>query len=106
MSEGFADEDDVLLQKLENQEEVISQQNETIESLAQEVEYLNGLLDNRPGKLLKKGKSFVVVAIDEPYFKQVYELIKHHELLKGRWTDEDEHLMTQMLIVWDRLQVA
>jgi hypothetical protein len=31
-----------------------------------------------------------VVAIDEPYFRTVYELIRATEINKGTWTDQDE----------------
>jgi hypothetical protein len=41
-------------------------------------------------KLIKKRKNFVVVAEDEPYFRNVYFLIKVYELSNGTWTDEDE----------------
>lgn len=49
-----------------------------------------GLLDSRAGKLLKKGKYFLVVAIDEPYFLDVYTLIRNEEISKGRWTYDDQ----------------
>lgn len=48
------------------------------------------LLGSRAGKLLKKGKTFIVVAIDEPYFSFVYDLIRKQEKHKGRWTDACE----------------
>jgi len=48
------------------------------------------IVDNRAGKLLKKGKPFVVVAYDEPYFIEVYRLIRAREREIGRWTSEDE----------------
>jgi len=34
------------------------------------------LLDCRAGKLLLKGKAFIVVAIDEPYYLSVYKKIR------------------------------
>lgn len=46
------------------------------------------LLNTRAGKLLRKSKTFVVVAVDEPYFLHVYDLIRAHETKHGRWTDE------------------
>lgn len=48
------------------------------------------LLDSRAGKLLRNGKTFIVVAVDEPYFSFVYDLIRKQEKHKGRWTDECE----------------
>lgn len=44
----------------------------------------------RAFKLIMKEKPFVVVAIDEPYFKTVYELIRSEEMKKGTWRYEDE----------------
>lgn len=46
--------------------------------------------NTRAMKLLKKGKHFVVVAFDEPYYGHVYAKIRQHEKVKGKWTDEDE----------------
>lgn len=48
------------------------------------------LLDCRAGKLLLKGKRFVVTAVDEPYFMEVYAKIRKHEQEKGTWTIKDE----------------
>ncbi len=49
------------------------------------------LLDTtRAGKLLKKGTPFIVVSINEPYYPQVYRLIRQHELRKGTWTENCE----------------
>jgi len=53
-------------------------------------EAAEGLLDCRAGKLLKKGKPFVVVACDEEYYMRVYAMIREDEQRKGRWTEEDE----------------
>jgi hypothetical protein len=44
----------------------------------------------RAFKLIMKEKPFIVVAIDEPYFKKVYELIRSDEMKKGTWREEDE----------------
>ncbi len=56
----------------------------------EKIAYYESLLSGRAGKLLKKGKFFLVVAEDEPYFRQVYEMIREHEKQIGRWTEEDE----------------
>jgi hypothetical protein len=44
----------------------------------------------RATKLMGKRKPFLVVACDEPYFRQVYDLIRDHEMQKGTWTHEDQ----------------
>lgn len=44
----------------------------------------------RAAKLMAKGKFFLVVAIDEPYFEDVYKLIRENENRKGTWLEEDE----------------
>jgi predicted amidophosphoribosyltransferase len=41
-------------------------------------------------KLMDKGKYFVVVAFDEPYFLKVYSMIRDQEKKIGRWNEEDE----------------
>lgn len=46
----------------------------------------------RAMKLLKKRKNFVVVADDEPYFLQVYALIRSHQMERGTWSDQDERI--------------
>ena len=53
---------------------------------------LNKLKEFHPRafKLMKKKKNFIVVAVDEPYFRTVYELIRATEINKGTWTDQDE----------------
>jgi len=49
------------------------------------------LLDTtRAGKLLRKGKPFIIVAIDEPYYPEVYRLIRQSETKKGTWTERCE----------------
>ncbi len=44
----------------------------------------------RAAKLAHKRKQFIVIAVDEPYFRQAFDLIRTRELEIGRWTDEDE----------------
>jgi hypothetical protein len=44
----------------------------------EKIAYYESLLSGRAGKLLKKGKFFLVVAEDEPYFRQVIEMIREH----------------------------
>lgn len=54
--------------------------------------YLRDILDFHPraANLMLKRKPFVVVACDEPYYMQVYSLIREHEKEIGRWSEEDE----------------
>jgi len=35
-------------------------------------------------------KPFIVVAVDKPFFKAVYELIRFNEIENGTWTNRDE----------------
>lgn len=44
----------------------------------------------RAWKLMQKGKPFIVIAHDEPYFAQVYATIRQHETDAGRWSADDE----------------
>ena len=44
----------------------------------------------RAVKLLRKKKPFLVIAEDEPYYLQVYALVRSEEQRIGRWTSEDE----------------
>jgi hypothetical protein len=41
-------------------------------------------------KLSLKKKPFIVVAIDEPYFKEVYDIIRKEERRKDTWNFDDE----------------
>lgn len=54
--------------------------------------YLRDILDFHPraANLMLKKKPFVVVACDEPYYIQVYSMIREHEKEIGRWSEEDE----------------
>ncbi len=44
----------------------------------------------RAMKLIEKGKTFVMVSVDEVYFLEVYDKIRNSEKGAGRWTDRDE----------------
>lgn len=44
----------------------------------------------RAVKLLSRHKPFLVVANDEPYYHQVYAMIREHEIEVGRWSEIDE----------------
>lgn len=54
----------------------------------------------RAAKLMRKRKPFVVVAIDEPYFRDVYDLIRDHEMLKGTWEIQDQNEYLDLLQIW------
>ena len=56
----------------------------------------------RAKKLMNKAKTFVVVAVDEPYFKQVYDLVREREKQIGRWTAEDEKLYLAAIEEWQK----
>lgn len=59
-------------------------------NLKQQIEWFQKLIDCRAGKLLLKGKPFIVVANDETYFTSVYLLIRVSEQAKGTWLEECE----------------
>lgn len=65
-------------------------------TLAIEIERLKGLLSGRAGKLLKKGKPFIVIADDETYFTTVYKTIREMETANGRWTEECERCFQEL----------
>lgn len=48
----------------------------------------------RAMKLIRKQKPFIVVAEDEPYYLQVYRRIRDAEIIKERWSKEDEQAFT------------
>lgn len=64
--------------------------------LSAEISRINAILEKyghnhpRAMKLLKKQKPFLVVANDEPYYRQVYDLIRDQEMQNGTWTTSDE----------------
>jgi hypothetical protein len=55
----------------------------------------------RAAKLMKKRKNFLVVACDEPYFPQVYKIIRSREIEIGRWTKEDEEKYSSAMDAWN-----
>lgn len=60
---------------------------------------LETLLEKHPrcAKLMRAGTPFFVVRADEPYALSVAALIKHREMGKGTWTNEDEVRFGEML---------
>ena len=67
-----------------------SKMKQRAEAAEQALAKIQGLLDCRAGKLLRKHKPFIVVANDEPYFTDVYLVIRETEKAKGQWTGECE----------------
>ena len=58
------------------------------------------LKTTRAGKLLLKKKPFIVVADDEPYYMDVYKMIRKHESTKGTWTEHCEVTFRLALEKW------
>ncbi len=52
---------------------------------------------SRVRKMLRSGKHFIVVAIDEPYYEAVYRLIRANEKIVGRWTKDDEEVFMRKI---------
>lgn len=52
----------------------------------------------RAMKLLRKHKNFLVVAEDEPYYMEVYDLIRANEEEKDTWSEADEHFYQNALL--------
>lgn len=46
-------------------------------------------------KLIESKRYFLVVGEHEPYFKQVYDLIRNNETSKGTWSTTDEKSYTR-----------
>ena len=44
----------------------------------------------RAFKLIEKKKEFIVIAVDEPYYKAAYEMIRNEEIKNLRWNNFDE----------------
>lgn len=44
----------------------------------------------RAVKLLRKRKTFIVIAVDEPYFIKAFDMIRQYEKRKGTWTKDDD----------------
>jgi hypothetical protein len=53
---------------------------------------VGAMLDDHPRavKLMRKRKPFIVIAVDEPYFKRAYDMIREHEQAKDQWDECDE----------------
>ncbi len=82
--------------KMDKNIEEIEYWKELAEKLQKERDYFQKELDEakmlypRAMKLIGKKKDFLVVACDEPYFRDVYQTIRFNEIRNGRWNSEDE----------------
>ena len=74
--------------------------------LRERIAAAEALLDSRAGKLLRKGKTFVVVAVDEPYFTFVFGLIRKQELKRGTWSEIDEQWYQNACDEWMHNEAA
>ena len=72
---------------------------EAVQALLRQVSLLKAqnAFHPRAAKLMRKRKEFVVVAIDEPYFRDVYDLIRDHEMDKGTWEIGDQNCYVDSL---------
>lgn len=52
--------------------------------------FLEMALNPRLQKVLASGKEFLVVTETEPYYLEVYRMIRHQEQTQGTWTRHDE----------------
>lgn len=50
-------------------------------------------------KLSLKEKPFICIAVDEPYFMEVFDLIKKHEQSKNKWFLGDEEWYHKMRLL-------
>lgn len=62
--------------------------------LAQQQKDIDFLYAQHPRamKLISKGKPFIVIAEDEPYYIDAYKMIREREIAIGRWNNVDEAL--------------
>jgi 5-bromo-4-chloroindolyl phosphate hydrolysis protein len=58
----------------------------------------------RAWKLAVKRKPFLVVAVDEEYYNDVYSMIRHTERLNNRWSENDEAEFQRMCAESDKLR--
>ncbi len=48
------------------------------------------LMSDRLKKVLRSKKDFLIITETEPYYQNVYFLIRNHERIKGTWSEDDE----------------
>ena len=87
--------------KKQTQKQIAAQVNrEHRQQMVEDSCRLTMLLKTRAGKLLAKGKPFIVVAIDESYFAEVYRIIRTEEKRKGSWSEHDESRFWNTMNDW------
>lgn len=59
--------------------------------------FLEMALNPRLNKVLASGKDFLIVTETEPYFSEVYRMIRAQESKQGTWTEEDEYRYVEYL---------
>ena len=63
-------------------------------------------LHPRVFRLIEKGREFLVVGIHEPYYRQVYDLIRSREQDTKTWTEGDEECYARAVIKWHDMKIA
>ena len=61
--------------------------------------FLEMALNPRLNKVLASGKEFLIVTETEPYYMDVYRMIRAQEKKQGTWTEGDEEAYVEALIV-------
>ena len=56
-----------------------------------------GALNPRLNKVLASGKEFLIVTETEPYYLDVYQMVRKQEKMQGTWTDRDEDNYVEVL---------
>ena len=54
-------------------------------------------LNPRLNKVLASGKEFLIVTETEPYYLDVYQMVRKQEKMQGTWTDRDEDNYVEVL---------
>lgn len=91
------------LAPLEQSAKVLSEMNNKLQSALttaqEENKRYKDALEFNPlaEKMSLKKKQFIVVAIDEPYFKEVYDIIRKEERRKDTWNFDDEMAYVEAL---------
>ena len=59
--------------------------------------FMEMALNPRLNKVLASGKEFLIVTETEPYYLEVYRMIRKQEKKQGTWTQQDEELYVEAL---------
>jgi len=60
------------------------------------------LLGSPFGRLWKKGIGCIVISVTEPYFKDIYDLIKTHKKGQSKWSNKCERDYNKLISEWER----